>query len=59
MSSTTGKINPSFTLNLIGILISLLGIALVTLTTNPIVEIVAGVIVAVGVAMIAISKYLS
>ncbi|MEK6950292.1 MAG: hypothetical protein AABX13_01040 [Nanoarchaeota archaeon] len=58
MSSTTGKINPSFALNLIGILIGLLGIALVTLTTNPIIEIVAGVIVAVGVAMIAISKHL-
>ena len=53
-----GKISPSFILSLIGILVSLLGIALVTITTNPIIEIVAGLIVAGGVSMIAISKYI-
>ena len=53
-----GKISPSFILSLIGILVSLLGIALVTITTNPIIEIVAGLIVAGGVSMIAISKHI-
>ena len=43
---------------IIGALVSVLGVALVSITVNPIVEIVGGVIVAVGVALIAISKHL-
>lgn len=54
-----GKISPSFLLNLIGIFISLAGIALVSITLNPVLEIIGGVIVAVGVAMIALSKHLA
>lgn len=52
-----GKVSPSLVLNLIGALVSVLGVALVSITTNPIVEIVGGVIVAAGVALIAISKH--
>lgn len=53
-----GKISPSLVLNLMGALISVLGVALVSITVNPIVEIVGGVIVAAGVALIAISKHI-
>ncbi len=53
-----GKVAASFTLNLIGILVSVLGVALVSITLNPVIEIIGGVIVAVGVALIAISKHL-
>ncbi len=53
-----GKVSASLILNLIGALISVLGVALVSITVNPIVEIVGGVIVAAGVALIAISKHI-
>lgn len=53
-----GKVSASLILNIIGALVSMLGVALVSITVNSIVEIVGGVIVAGGVALIAISKHL-
>ena len=55
--SKRGKISPSLILNIIGFLVSVLGAALVSVTINPVVEIVGGVIVAVGIALIALSKH--
>ncbi len=56
--SKKGKISPSLILNIIGFLVSVLGAALVSLTSSPVVEIVGGVIVAVGIALISLSKHI-
>lgn len=55
--SKKGKISASLLLNIVGALVSVFGVALVSITLNPIIEIVGGVIVAVGIALIALSKH--